>query len=169
MSGMACHHCLWAKHMVRLRRVWQEIIYLGQHIQLKNVERFMLLSSLDFTHSRTTSGMACPHVPWAANAVRRHQARHSIIALGQHTRSDDVACVMLSLPWDRTHGQTASGVACKHIPKTSHTVAKRRVFHPIVVFELHTRSDDVRHGMPACPLGTKHCQTTSGKAFHPRP
>ena len=69
MSGEACHHFLWEKIMVRLRRVWHAIIYLGQHIQLKNVERFMLSSSLDFTQSRTTSGMACPHVPWAANTV----------------------------------------------------------------------------------------------------
>ena len=94
MSGVACHHCLWAKHMVRLRWVLQEIIYLGQHIQLKNVERFMLSLSLDFTHSRTTSGMACPHVPWAENTVRRHRARHSIIALEQHTRlaTSCIAC-----------------------------------------------------------------------------
>ena len=114
MLGMACQYCLWAKHMVRLRRVWQEIIYLGQHIQLKNVECFMLSSSLDFTHSRTTSGMACPHVPWAANAVRRHQARHSNIALGQHTRLDDVVHGMLSLTLDSTHGQTTSSVTCHH-------------------------------------------------------
>ena len=113
-SSVACHHCLWAKHMVRLRRVWHAIIYLGHHIQLKNVNWFMLSSSLDFTHSRTTSGMACPHVPWAANAVRRHQAKHFSIALGQHTRLDDVVHGMLSLTLDSTYGQTTSSVTCHH-------------------------------------------------------
>ena len=112
-SGVTCHHRLWAKHMVRLRRVWHAIIYLGQHIQLKNVNCFMLSSSLDFTHSRTTLGMAWLHVPSAANTVR-HRARHSIIALGQHTRLDDVVHDMLSLPLDSTHGQTTSSVTCHH-------------------------------------------------------
>ena len=94
MSGEACHHCLWEKHMVRLRRVWHAIIYLGHHKQLKKVECFMLLSSLDFTHGRTTSGMACLHVPYEENPVRRHRARHSIIALEQHTRlaTSCIAC-----------------------------------------------------------------------------
>ena len=112
-SGVACHHRLWAKHMVRLRRVWQEIIYLGQHIRLKNVERFMLSLSLDITHSRTTLGMTWLHVPWTANFVR-HRARHSIIALGQHTRLDDVVHGMLSLTLDSRHGHTTSSVTCHH-------------------------------------------------------
>ena len=76
---------------------------------------------------------------------------------------------MPSLPLGKTHGQTTSGVACNHIPWTTHTVEKRRAFYAIVVFGLHTKSDDVRHGMPACPLGSKHCLTTLGKAFHHRP
>ena len=113
-SGVACHHFLWEKHMVRLRRVWHAIIYLGHHIQLKNVECFMLSSSLDFTHGRTTSVMAWPHVPWAANTVRRHWARHSIVALGQHRRLDDVVHGMLSLNLDSTNGQTTSSVICHH-------------------------------------------------------
>ena len=112
-SGVACHHCLWAKHMVGLRRVWHAIIYFGQHIQLKNVDCFTLSSSLDITHSRTTLGMTWLHVPWAANTVT-HRARHSIIALGQHTRLDDVLHGMLSLTLDSIHGQTTSRVTCHH-------------------------------------------------------
>ena len=107
--------------------------------------------------------------------------------LGQHKRSDNVQRGMQSFPlditygrmtsdvaghhclWAKTHGQTTSGVGCNHIPWTSHTVEKLQVFHAIVVFGLHTRSNDVRHGIPACPLGSKNLKTTSGKAFHHRP
>ena len=76
---------------------------------------------------------------------------------------------MPSLTLGKTHGQTTSSVAGNHIPWTTHTVEKRRAFHAFVVFGLHTWSDDVSHGMAACPLGSKHCQTTLGKAFHRRP
>uniref|UniRef100_A0A3Q7ED38 Uncharacterized protein n=1 Tax=Solanum lycopersicum TaxID=4081 RepID=A0A3Q7ED38_SOLLC len=116
-----------------------------------------------------TSVMEYPHVPWEGKTIGRRRPWHVIIALGQHTRSDDVACVMLSLPWDRTHGQTASGVACNHIPSTAHTVERHRVCHAIIVFGLHTQSDDVRHVMQACPLGSKHGRTTPRKACHHHP
>ena len=53
-SPVACYHCPWTEHMVRWRRAWHAIIYLGHHIQFKNIECFMLSSSLDFTHGRTT-------------------------------------------------------------------------------------------------------------------
>ena len=86
MSGEACHHCLWEKDMVRLRRVWHAIIYLGQHIQLKNIERFMLSSSLDFTQSRMTSCMACPS------------------SLGQQTLSDNIGEDIPSSPLDNIQG-----------------------------------------------------------------
>ena len=129
---MACNHFPWTshtvgrrrawhatiafgqKHMVRLRRVWHAIIHLGHHIELQNVECFMLLSSLNLTHDRTTSGIACPHVPWATNTVRRHRARHSILAVRQYTRSDDVVHGMLSLTLESTYGQTTSSVTCHH-------------------------------------------------------
>ena len=40
--------------------------------------------------------------------------------------------------------------------------------HAIVVFGHHTLLDDVSHGMPECPMGRKHRQTTSGVACHHR-
>ena len=86
ISPGACYHFPWTEHTVRRRRAWHAIIYLGLHIQSKDVERVMLSSSFDFTHGRTMSGMTCTHVPWAANTVGRRRARHAIITLRQHTR-----------------------------------------------------------------------------------
>ena len=120
-------------------------------------------------HCQMTSGKAFHYRPWTTYKVRQCGTWHVIISLGYHIRSDYVGRGMPSLPFGKTHGQTTSGVAGNHIPWTAHTVEKRRVFHAFFVFGLHTQSDDVRHGMPACPLGRKYCKTTSGKAFHHRP
>ena len=81
MSHVACYHCPWTEHTVRRRRAWHAIIYLRLHKQSKDVERVMLSSSFDFTHGRTTSGMTCTHVPWAANMIGRRRERHAIITL----------------------------------------------------------------------------------------
>ena len=62
-----------------------------------------------------------------------------------------------------------SGVACNHIPWTTHAVESLRACHAIVVFGYHTWSDDVSHGIPACTLGRKHGHTTSSVACHHRP
>ena len=113
-SGKACHHHPWTTYKVRRRRALHVIIHFGLHLWSKHIERVMLSSSLDFTHGRTTSGMACPHVPWAANTVRRHRARHSIIALRKNMRLDDVVHGMLSLTLASTHGQTTSSVTFHH-------------------------------------------------------
>ena len=43
MSGVACHHRLWAAHTVERHRAWHDITAFGQQ------------------HGRTTSGMACHH------------------------------------------------------------------------------------------------------------
>ena len=45
---------------------------------------------------------------------------------------------------------------------------KRRAWHVIAAFREHTRSDDVRRGMPSSPLGSTHGRTTSGVACHHR-
>ena len=134
-----------------------------------DVGRDMQSLTLSSTHDPMTLGVVCHQRPMAEQTVLQCPAWHAIISLGHHIRWDNVGRNMSSLSFGKTHGKTMSGVACNHIPWTSHTVEKRRVFHAIVVFGLHTRLDDVRHGMPACPLGSKHCQTTSGKAYHHRP
>ena len=57
-SGVACHHRRWAAHMVERCQVWHDITALGQHTRLNNVGRGMTSPSLDYTHGRTTSGVA---------------------------------------------------------------------------------------------------------------
>ena len=63
---------------------------LWQHKRLDDVGRDMPSSILGRTHGQITSGVAFPHGPWAAHIVERRQASHGIIALKQHTASDDI-------------------------------------------------------------------------------
>ena len=55
-------------------------------------------------HDRTTSGVAIHHGPWAAITLGRRQASHVNIALGQHTKKDDIGNGMSSFPLDNIHG-----------------------------------------------------------------
>ena len=82
--------------------------------------------------------------------VGLRRAWHDIIALGQHTRSNDVGRGMPSSPLGSTHGRTTSGVACHHHPWQ------------------HTLSSDVGRGIPSSPLGRTHGEKTSGVACHHR-
>ena len=59
---------------------------------------------------------------------------------------------------------TVSGVACHHRLWPAHTVERRRVWHAIIAFGQHTRSNDIGRGMPSSPLGSTHSWTTSGMA-----
>ena len=58
MSGVACHHRIWAAHTVERRRAWHAIITFGQHKRLKDVGRGMKSPPLDCTEGRMTSGVA---------------------------------------------------------------------------------------------------------------
>ena len=148
---MACNHIPWLAHTVEWRRACHAIVIFWHHTLLDDVSHGMPACPLGRKHRRTTSGVAYHH-------------RH-----GQHTRSEDVACGMLSLPLDRTHGQMTSGVACNHIPWTVYRVKRRWACHAINVFGVHTWSDDVRHGMPACLLGIKKGRMPSGKTCNHHP
>ena len=129
--------------------------------------------------------MACHHRLSAAYTVGRRRAWHAIIALGQQRRSDDVGRGIPSSPLDSTHGQTTSGVTCRHRLWTSHTVVnvgrgmtsplldsthgrRHRTWHVITALGQHTRSDYVGRGMTSPPLDSTHGQTTSGVASHNR-
>ena len=87
-----------------------------------------------------------PSLPLDSTHKRQRRAWHSITALGQHTRSDDVGRGMTSPPFDNTHGR------------------QRRAWHAIIAFGQHTRSNDVGRGMPKSPLGSTLGRTTSGVA-----
>ena len=73
---------------------------------------------------------------------------------------------LTSLPLGSTHSRMTSGMACHHIPWTTHTVGRSRIWHAIIALRLHTRTDDVRHGMSSWYLCT-HSWTTSGVANNP--
>ena len=148
MSGVACHHRLWAAHTVGRRGVWHDITTLGKQTR------------------SATSGVACYHRLWTAHTIgnvergmtspsldsthgRQRKAWHDeITALGQHTRS------------------ATSGVACYHLPWTAHMVEQRRAWHAIIAFGQHRQSNGVGHGMLSSPLDGKHGRTTSSVACH---
>ena len=109
-SGVACHHHLWAAHMVERRRAWHAIFAFGQHTRSNDVGRGITSPPLESTHGRTTSGMTCHHRLLTAHSVERRQVGHAIIAVGQYTWSNDVRRGITSPPLDCTHGRTTSGV-----------------------------------------------------------
>ena len=101
-------------------------------------------SLLVSTHMRTTSNIACHHVPWTTYTVRRHQVWHSIVSLGLHTRSGNVERGMPKYPLDNTHGQTILG--------TTYSIALGQ----------DTRSDKVGHCIISYPMDDTHSLKKSG-------
>ena len=93
---------------------------------------------------------------------------HDIIALGRETRSNDVDRGMPSPPWDNTHGQMTSGVACHHRLLAAQMVIRRRPWHAITSLGQHTQSKDVGRGMTSPPLDSTHDRTTSCVTCHHR-
>uniref|UniRef100_A0A494G8W0 Uncharacterized protein n=1 Tax=Solanum lycopersicum TaxID=4081 RepID=A0A494G8W0_SOLLC len=53
---------------------------------------------MDNTHGQTTSGVTCYHRLSTAHMVGLCRAWHDIIALGEHTRSNDIGRGMPSSP-----------------------------------------------------------------------
>ena len=137
-SAVACNHRLWAAHMVEQRHTWHAIIALGRQTLSNDVRGGMPPSPLGSTNGRTMSGVTCHHSPWTTNTVKKRQACHSIIAFGQHKRSNDVGLGMTLPPLGTTHSRT------------------HRAWHAIIPFGQHTRLNDVGRGMPSSPLDNKH-------------
>ena len=168
-SGMACHHRLWAAHIVKRRQAWHDITAFGQHTQWNDVERDMSSPPLESTHGRTMSCVAFHHCLKAAQMVKRRQALHAITAFGLHTRSNVFGHGMPSSPLGSTHGRTTSGVACHHRLWAAHTIERGRACHAIIALGRQTPSNDVRCGMPSSPLGSTNSRTASGVACHHSP
>uniref|UniRef100_A0A494G8R8 Uncharacterized protein n=1 Tax=Solanum lycopersicum TaxID=4081 RepID=A0A494G8R8_SOLLC len=220
-SSVSCNHRLWTSHIVGRRNTgrrhkewhaiivmdnkqgqtikhsqtttgWHALIYLGLHIRWKNVERVMLSTYLGFTHGRMTSGMACPHVSWAAKTARGRLERHAVIAHGQHirthsqtmsritchqhrfyekflhTRLDDVESGMTSSPFDSTYDKTTSGCGMSVSLCTTKTDERRRALHAIIALGLPILLDDMKRGMPTWPFRSTHGQTMSVVSCHLR-
>ncbi|TMW88563.1 hypothetical protein EJD97_018393, partial [Solanum chilense] len=84
--------------------------------------------------------------------------------LGQQTRTNDIGHGMPSSPLGITQNRTTSIMSCHHLPWTAHTIRLLRALHAIITLGLHMRLDDIRHCMPAWPLGNTHGLMTSGMA-----
>ena len=134
-SGVACHHRLWTPQTVKRRRACHSIIAFGQHTQSNYVGRGMPSSPLGSTNGRTTSRVDVQHHLWAAHTVKRRRAWHAIIALGQHTRSNDVRRDMPSPPLDSTHDRTTLGMACHHHLWAAQTVERRAAWMTLPPFD----------------------------------
>ena len=195
---MACNHHLWGAqtvkrqrawhsiipfglaHIVGWRQAWHAIITLGRPTRSNDVGRGMPSSPFGSTHGRTTLGMACHHLLWAAHTVERRRVWH---ALGQQTRSDDVRRDMRHCLWtahtvERLRAwhsiiafghhtrSTTSGVACHHSPWTAHTVGRRQALHAIIAFGQHTQSNDVGRGMPSSPFDSIDGRPSSDVPAH---
>ena len=133
-----------------------------------NIGRGMTSLLLDSTHSRTTSGVACHHLLWAAQTVGRLRVWHSIIALGQHKLSAVIGHGITSPPLDSTYGRTTSSVACHYRPWKANTIERHHAWHHITALGQLTWSKKVGHDMPSPPLDNTHGRTTSGVACHHR-
>ena len=147
-SSVACHHRLWVAHIIERHQAWHAIIAIGQQTPSNDVKCVMPSSPLGSTNGRTTSGVACHHLLWAAHTVERRQAWHAIIAHGRQTRSNDIRRDMSSPPLDSIHGRTTLGMACHHHLWAAPKVGRRRALHAIIAFSQHTWSNDVGRGMP---------------------
>ncbi|TMW82909.1 hypothetical protein EJD97_003934, partial [Solanum chilense] len=101
---------------------------------------------LGSTYCWMMSGVGCHHRLWTTYMVERDCACYAIIAIGKHTRSDDVVRDMQSFPLDSTHCGTTSACCA------------------IIAVEQHIRLENVRRSMPSWPLSRKHFM-----AYHYRP
>ncbi|TMW83197.1 hypothetical protein EJD97_002523 [Solanum chilense] len=151
MSGVACHHCNEEAYTVGRRQAMHVIIFLGKHTRSNDIGSDTLLSPLDSTYDRTTSGVHTwsydvGHDVSSSLLGRTQTPMTSSVACHNFPQAEhiivDIGCGMPSSPLSSTHGRTTSG---------------------------DTSQDDFRRGMPSVPLGSKHGQTTSGVACHHRP
>ena len=123
-------------------------------------------SPLEYPYGWTTSGVACPHVPFVAHTFGRRQTWHTIIALIQHKLSENVGRGMLSSPLNRIHGRTTSSVAFHHHHWIKHTIGLCRARDAIMVLGQQTRSYEFGRRITTSPLDNTRRKTTSGLAGH---
>ena len=146
-SSVACHHLSCAAHTVEQCRAGLPIIVL-ENTQSDEV------------------GIACYHHPWIEHTIGPRRVCHVYMAHGQHTWSDEAGCGILLSPLCITHIRTTSGVTCNHSPLEAHSYGRRWAWISIISLIRHTRSKDVRRGMPSLPLDSRYSRTTSDVACH---
>ena len=107
-----------------------------------------------------------PFCAWTAHTNKSCRAWHSIMALGPHTRSDEVRYYMPSSTLDCKHRWTMSDVACHNGPWTAHMVRRHRAWHAIISPRMYIQFNDIERGMPSYPFDITHDRTTSVVARH---
>ena len=116
-SGVKCHHCPWKAYAIGRRWAWHVIIALGHKTRLDHSGRRMPAWIQGSTHGRTTSSVAFLHF---------------IIALRQHTLSDDVERDWQLYLFDNTQEWTTLCLTCHHRPWTTPMVVRRWALHVII-------------------------------------
>ena len=69
---------------------------------------------LDSTNGRTTSGVACYHLPLLAYKDERPLALHAGMAVGLHNKLDDIESGMPTWTLGRTQSRMTSGFTYHH-------------------------------------------------------
>ena len=92
-------------------------------------------------------------------------SRNSIIDLGHYTRSENIG---LDMPPSHLGKHTTDDIdlECHHPIWTTQIVRRRWAWISIIALGRHTKSKDVRRGMPSLPLDSRYSRTTSDVACH---
>ena len=129
-SSVVCPQRPCTAHILRRNRAWK-VARSKQSRTMSSInwnhrtsEAYMLrgclawhaISPLDSTYGRTTSSVACHHRHWRAHTITLRQAWHAIIALGQHTRLDDIGRGIPSSSLESIHDRTTLVMACYNQP-----------------------------------------------------
>ena len=136
-SGVASYHRPLKAHMIGRRLAWHARMALGQHTRSTDVARGNPSSQLCSTRFWTTSRVACPHRPWPAHPVEQRLAWHAIVALGKHTRLEDV-------------------FQCYHCPWVVYTLGRRRASNVIIALWTTQTVGRRRRGNPSSPFDYTH-------------
>ena len=143
-----CYNRPWATHTVGQRRELNVIIALALYTWSGYIGCDILSSTLKRIHDQTMSIMAYYHLPMTEHMIGQRSALHANMALGKHTRSNDVGHSIPSFPLGSTRRQMMSDMTCHLCPWTAHMV------------------NGVRHGMPLLPFDNIHGKNTSGVSCH---
>uniref|UniRef100_A0A494G8J5 Uncharacterized protein n=1 Tax=Solanum lycopersicum TaxID=4081 RepID=A0A494G8J5_SOLLC len=131
--------------------------------------------------------MAYYHLPMNEHMIGQRRALHANMALGKHTRSNDVWHSIPSFPLGSIRRQTMSDDTCHLCPwtahmvngvgrvihyrplttyKAAHAVGRRKAWHSIITIRQHKRSNNVIFDMPSSTLDSTRGGKTLSVAYH---
>ena len=91
------------------------------------------------------------------------------MALGKHTRADDVWRCMSSSSMESIHGRKTSSVSRYHGPWIAHMVGLRRPWQVVVSLGQHTQLNYVGRGIASLPSDNTNGHTMSSVSCYHRP